>query len=136
MSAIAIKEYTSYRAQEVLRLYEAVGWSAYTREPDRLELAYASSLRVLAAYDGEMLVGLLRAVGDGCTVVYVQDLLVHPGWQRRGIGGALLERIMAEYPDVRQLLLLADDTPGLRAFYRAHGLRAVGEAGCLAFMRA
>ncbi len=54
---------------EVLALYKSVGWSMYTRDPARLERALTHSLTVLSAYEGKQLVGLIRAVGDGETIL-------------------------------------------------------------------
>ena len=81
-----IEEYTTYQEPEVLALYGSVGWTAYTEQPEALRRGFAGSLLTLAARENGTLVGLLRAVGDGCTVVLVQDLLVRPDHQRRGIG--------------------------------------------------
>ena len=39
-----------------------------------LRKAYKNSLYVLAAYADGKLVGILRAVGDGASVVFLQDL--------------------------------------------------------------
>lgn len=68
-----IREYTEYRAEEILPLYAAVGWTAYTDEPSVLERGFRNSLLVLAAYEDGAPVGIVRAVGDGATVVFVQD---------------------------------------------------------------
>ena len=57
----------------MLALYQAVGWNMYTRDPKKLERAIAQSLSVLGAYDGDQLVGLIRAVGDGETILFIQD---------------------------------------------------------------
>lgn len=84
---------------------------------------------------GRQLVGLVRVVGDGASIAYVQDLLVHPDWQRRGIGARLLRDAMERFARVRQFLLLADDAPAPRAFYEAMGLGPVGEGHCVAYMR-
>ena len=59
----------------VLDLYASVGWSNYTNRPQQLEQAFHQSLFVMAAYDGEELVGLIRAVGDGLTIVFIQDFV-------------------------------------------------------------
>lgn len=114
-----IQEYETYCAAEVLPLYSSVGWTAYTAEPETLRRGFARSLLTLAAYADGRLIGLLRAVGDGETVVFVQDLLVCPAHQRRGVGTALLRELLARYPEVRQIELAADDTPKTRAFYCA-----------------
>ena len=81
MEQIEIKRYT-YVESEVVALYHAVGWSYYIRHPEVLEKAYANSLCTLGAYDGYKLVGLIRSVGDGYTILFIQDLLVLPAYQR------------------------------------------------------
>ena len=120
---------------QLLTLYDSVGWSAYTCEPDRLERAVTSSLSVFTAWDGPHLAGLVRAVGDGETILYIQDLLVRPSYQRRGIGRRLLEICLAQYPHVRQKVLLTDHTEGNLAFYRACGFVPSGDYDCTAFLR-
>lgn len=47
---------------------------------------------VLAAYEGEELIGIIRTVGDGATIVFIQDILVYPNKQRHGVGTALVKR--------------------------------------------
>ncbi|EPC64497.1 GNAT family N-acetyltransferase, partial [Lacticaseibacillus paracasei] len=106
---------------EILALYKSVGWSMYTRDPARLERALTHSLTVLSAYEGKQLVGLIRAVGDGETILFIQDLLVLPEYQRRGIGKQLIEALLARFPEVRQRVLLTDDDPKTRSFYKAAG---------------
>ena len=98
-----IEEYTTYQEPEVLALYGSVGWTAYTEQPEALRRGFAGSLLTLAARENGTLVGLLRAVGDGCTVVLVQDLLVRPDHQRRGIGTALMQAALERFRSVRQV---------------------------------
>lgn len=116
----------------LLELYGAVGWQAYLK-PGVLREAYSRSLYALGAFDGDRLVGAVRAVGDGCTVVLIQDLLVLPEYQQRGIGRELLCRALDDFSHVRQRLLLADDTPALSRFYRHAGFVPVGGLGCQAY---
>ena len=118
---------------EVLALYKSVGWSMYTRDPARLERALTHSLTVLSAYEGKQLVGLIRAVGDGETNLFIQDLLVLPEYQRRGIGKQLIEALLARFPEVRQRVLLTDDDPKTRSFYKAAGGVESQQMGVIAF---
>lgn len=104
---------------ELLALYKAVGWSAYTGNPGLLQAGVAGSSYVVTARRGGRLVGLARALSDGATICYLQDVLVHPGEQRRGIGRALVRAVLDRYRTVRQKVLLTDDEPGQRAFTRA-----------------
>ena len=130
-----IREYTDFRKDEILRLYSEVGWTAYTENMAALEEGYKNSLLVLAAYEGAELLGIIRAVGDGCTIVFVQDILVFPGHQRRGVGTALLKAVLDRYPDVRQVELVTDNTPKTVAFYKSLGFSELSEIGCCGFMR-
>ena len=130
-----IREYTDFRKDEILRLYSEVGWTAYTENMVALEDGYKNSLLVLAAYEGDELLGIIRAVGDGCTIVFVQDILVFPGHQRRGVGTALLKAVLVRYPDVRQVELVTDNIPKTVAFYKSLGFSELSEIGCCGFMR-
>ena len=120
---------------ELLALYQDAGWSAYTARPEKLHLACQQSLKVITAWSGMQLVGLARAVGDGETILYVQDLLVHSSHRRNGIGRALLEMLLSEYPHVRQRVLLADRSEELAAFYHKVGFLSAEQAGTTAYVQ-
>ena len=130
-----IREYKEYKEDEIKRLYTEVGWAAYTENMEALEQGYKNSLLVLAAYENEELLGVIRVVGDGFTVVFIQDILVFPGKQRQGVGTALLKAVLAKYPDVRQIELTTDNTPKTLAFYKSLGFYEFSEIGCCGFMK-
>ena len=100
-----------------------------------LEQGYKNSLLVLAAYENEELLGIVRVVGDGYTIIWIQDILVFPSKQRQGIGTALLKAVLNKYPDVRQIELATDNTPETIAFYKSLGFSEFSEIGCCGFMR-
>ena len=110
---------------ELVRLYDSVEWTAYTKDPDRLYDAVTRSLRVVSAREDERLVGLARLVGDGLTIVYLQDILVDPAHHRTGVGRRLFQRVLEPFDDVRQQVLITDDEPGQRAFYQAMGFTEI-----------
>lgn len=130
-----IRELSAFDMASILPIYEAVGWTNYTRDPEMLRRAFDNSLLALGAFDGDRLVGLVRAVGDGYSIVFVQDILVLPDYQRRGIGTGLLRMVTARFPTVYQMELLTDDTPKTAAFYRSLGFTPAGEIGCMAFIK-
>ncbi len=127
---IIIKDQNQFDRGTLLSLYDSVGWTVYTAQPDRLLPAFSRSLRILSAWDGDTLVGLCRAVGDGITIVYIQDLLVRPEYQRHGLGRQLLGQMLEEYKHVYQKCLLTDESTV--SFYEKMGLQLVSEAGCRA----
>ncbi|HEM4412423.1 TPA: GNAT family N-acetyltransferase [Streptococcus suis] len=130
---ITYRQNPQFDFQAVLELYASVGWTNYTDRPAMLQKALDHSLFVLAAYDGDRLVGLLRAVGDGHSIVFIQDILVLPPYQRQGIGRQLLEQAIAYFPGIYQLHLLTDNTEKTRSFYEALGFTAVDCLDCVAY---
>ena len=112
-----IKNYSTYNEKEILKVYSSVGWTAYTDDPQALKQGFQNSLLVLAAYEREELLGIIRAVGDGVTIVFIQDLLVFPEKQRKGVGTALVKAVLKRYPTVRQIELTTDQSPETAAFY-------------------
>lgn len=119
---------TTPASQQVSRLYESVGWSAYTGDLESLLAGLAGSRTVVTAFHQGELVGLARIVGDGHTVAYLQDVLVSPTWQRKGLGSRLVRAAFAEHDGVRQQVLLTDLGPQQRAFYLSLGFAEVGTA--------
>lgn len=117
--------------EELVSLYDSVGWTAYTRAPEQLEAAIGASLRVVTARAGGELVGLARIVGDGLTIAYLQDILVHPKHHRRGIGRELFSRAFEPYSEVRQKVLMTDCGQATRSFYEAMGFTEVRDLGDL-----
>ena len=120
---------------DILNLYASVGWTAYTRSPEVLRKGFENSLLTLAAYEGERLIGIIWVVGDGHTIVFIQDILVLPEYQRKGIGSALLQSILEQYSNVRQIELITDNDPKNISFYRSIGLQELSWAGCCGFMK-
>ena len=130
---ITYKQNPQLDFQAVLDLYTSVDWTGYTSRPEMLEKALEHSLLVLAAFDGDRLVGLLRAVGDGYSIVFIQDILVLPPYQRQGIGRHLLEQAVTHFPGIYQLHLLTDNTEKTRSFYEELGFTAVESLDCVAY---
>ncbi|WP_106460471.1 GNAT family N-acetyltransferase [Anaerococcus sp. Marseille-P3915] len=130
-----IREYTDFKIDQIRDLYDAVGWTSYTDDMDVLIKGYENSLKILAAFEDEKLLGVIRAVGDGYTIIFIQDILVLPDYQRKGIGKALLDSMMDLYPNVRQIELTTDIAPETIGFYSSLGFEEFSELGCCGFMR-
>ncbi len=130
-----IRKYTDYKEEEILRLYSEVGWTAYTKNMPALRQGFKNSLLTLAAYENDELLGIIRVVGDGFTIVFVQDILVFPKKQRQGVGTALLKAVLKRYANVRQIELATDNTPKSLAFYKSLNFSEFSEINCCGFMK-
>ncbi len=120
---------------ELKELYNDAGWSSYTNDMGRLADAVRSSLLNVTARDGKELVGLVRCVGDGKTIVYIQDILVKSRYKRRGIGTELIRIVLKKFIDVRQIVLLTDEDEVTKKFYESVGFETAVSRKFVCFVR-
>ena len=132
---ISYKETKELSNNDLKKLYLSVQWFSYTDDMGTLKQAISNSLAVVSAGDNDKLVGLTRVVGDGSTIIYVQDLLVHPEYQNKRIGTIMLSMILDKYKQVRQKVLLTDDEPIVRNFYENNGFISADQGNTVAFYK-
>jgi ribosomal protein S18 acetylase RimI-like enzyme len=95
-----------------------VGWPSPPSLDRRLELLRRSDA-VSLAYDEGSLVGFPTAISDGVLAAYIPFLEVLPSDQRRGIGTALIERLLAQLDDLYMVDVVCDAP--LEPFYAQLG---------------
>ena len=127
---ICIRSQQSAALEDVLHLYQAVGWTNYTHQPQMLEQALSHSLAIYLALDGDAVVGLVRLVGDGFSSVFVQDLIVLPSYQRQGIGSDLMKEALGDYKDAYQVQLATEKTEKTLGLYRSLGFATLSTYDC------
>jgi len=91
-----------------------------------LKLVFANSLFRVFAFDGDRLVGAGRALADGRDCSYLCDVAVLPDMQGRGLGRAIVERLVHLSAGHRKIILYA--VPGKERFYEAFGFRRMTTA--------
>lgn len=135
MSKISYLKNQPIKVEDLASLYNSVGWTSYTDHPNIMEKLLSGALSYISAWYGNNLIGLIRTIGDGCYILYIQDLLVHPNYQRRGIGGELVHQILDDAKDMRQIILTTDNSKKTARFYRSVGLVPMNEAGVVSFIK-
>lgn len=120
---------------DLIKLYNSVGWFAYTKTRVNLMAAVTNSLMVVSAWADNQLVGLVRVVGDGQTIIFIQDILVDPKFQNQHIGTELMNRVLSQYPAVRQKVLLTEEAPDVRYFYEKFGFKSADQGTLVAFYK-
>ena len=66
-----------------MNLRAAVGWKVLKEE--QALLALKNSIFTVTASIDDKVVGMGRMVGDGAVICYIQDLVVHPSYQKLGV---------------------------------------------------
>jgi ribosomal protein S18 acetylase RimI-like enzyme len=84
-------------------LFESTGWNTeYHLDQDRLFEALSESRCMVSVYQNETLVGFGRLISDGILHALIIDVIVLPEYQRKGIGQAIMDRLM-EYCRTRDI---------------------------------
>ncbi|EDT16411.1 GNAT family N-acetyltransferase [Clostridium perfringens] len=135
MENLVFKEDIILNVEDILYLYNDVGWSSYTKDIDSLIKSIKNLLKVISVWDKDLLVGLIRVVGDGHSIIYIQDILILQKYQNRGIGKRLIEIILDKYKNVRQKVLLTDKEEKNILFYKKVGFSMAEEFGCVSFVK-
>lgn len=78
--------------EEYSELRKAVGWNTLGQE--MMEKGLCNSLYSVCAIYKNKTIGCGRVVGDGAMYFYVQDIIVLPEFQKKGIGKSIMASIM------------------------------------------
>jgi GNAT superfamily N-acetyltransferase len=119
--AITYTEERNFTLQQVSDLFLCVRW-VVGKYPNRLYKALMNSSRVISAWDGDRLVGLIRVMGDSEIVCFINYVLVHPDYHGRGFAGHLLEMVKAAYKSYLYINVMIGDSKNV-AFYEKHGFK-------------
>lgn len=107
--------------KEFIELRAKVGWGQ--TNSNLAEIALNNSLVHVVAYDNDKLIGMARIIGDGAMFFYIQDLIVDPNYQKKGVGHLLMTNIEAYLTSVAvkgsTIGLLS--AQGKEAFYSRYG---------------
>lgn len=117
----------------IWKLYETNGWIKYLNDFKGLLKGIEKSLDCFAYFDESKLVGLVRVVGDGVTIIYIQDILILPKYQDKGIGSLLISAVTEKYKNVRQIVLMTDSEEKQHNFYRKNDFQKITDWGGVAF---
>ncbi len=77
---------------EFTELRNAVGWPLTNERTT--ESALKNSLYSAVAIKNDRVIGFGRVIGDGGLYFYIQDIMVHPEHQGRGVGKALMDDLL------------------------------------------
>jgi GNAT superfamily N-acetyltransferase len=111
--------------QQFFALFETTGWNLnYQVTPQELSQMLANTWYMLAAYDGDQLVGFGRVVSDLVLHAMIYDMIVLPAYQGQGIGDQILNRLVEKcrQAGIRDIQLFC--ARGKRAFYENRGFVA------------
>ena len=117
MGKIEVDRDAAIASPEIEALRASVSWvpqSGYER-------ILAGSYRHFSIRRHSRLVGFVNVISDGVLDALLVDLMVHPGFQKQGLGRALVNEAVASLSDDAIRYIQVIFNPALLGFYRECG---------------
>lgn len=110
--------------EEYLDIREKVGWKRLSDK--QAKAALSNCLFKVKACDEEgNMIGMGRVVGDGAVICYIQDLIVIPTAQGKGVGSLIITRLKEYVESLREdgttMMLCLMCAKGREEFYIKNG---------------
>ncbi len=120
---------TSDQIQQIIRLYQLAGWWTDTSDNSTfVRRMIAGSYCFIIATEGEAIIGMGRALSDGVSDAYIQDVTTAGEYQHRGIGSLIVKKLIARLQNdgLSWIGLIAESNS--HAFYERLGFKLMPDA--------
>lgn len=124
---IELRKVTEWPAEEIVKLYKAGGWWKEQYDiigiPALIKGSFAFIIALENSKGKDRAIGMGRAISDGVSDTYIQDIVVLDEWRGKGIGSRIIKTLI-EYCKEKKLLwigLIAE--PGTSTFYLPLGFK-------------
>ena len=108
---------------QIIELYENAGLPRPTHDAERIGKMYANANLIITAWNGELLVGVSRAITDWVWCCYLADLAVRSDYKASGIGKKLVQLTKEKAGEQSMVLLLS--VPTAMEYYPKIGMEKV-----------
>ena len=109
--------------EQIVDLYKSGGWWEDHYSPDELDTLIKGSFAFAVAVETSTgkAVGMGRAISDGVSDAWLQDIVVLDEYRRRGVGRAIIKKLLEHCLNrgLGWIGLVAE--PGTREFYKPLG---------------
>ena len=109
-------------AKALSDLRESVGWN---RMEDEYNNPLMTSYYHIAVYEDGKLVGYIDSVSNGVTDAYIQDLMVHPDYQGKGLGTELMNQMITYLKENHIYIISVVFEESLKPFYDRFGFSSM-----------
>ena len=93
-----IRQAADSQIDNIIRLYQTAGWwTGQAHENHELiRRIVAGSHCFVLACEGEEIIGMGRAISDGVSDAYIQDITVLPEFRGQGVGTVIVQEILKQ----------------------------------------
>ena len=108
---------------QIIQLYKEAGWwkPENDRQPEFVDKIPENSYCFVGAFVGQRMIGMGRALSDGVSDAYIQDVTVLREYRGRGIGGKIIKQLIRKLRADRVGWIGLIGEPGTGDFYKKLG---------------
>ena len=126
-SSIIIEMVHDWPKEQIVELYKSGGWWEEHYDADGLDALIKGSFAFAIAVDAPtgLAIGMGRALSDGVSDAWLQDIVVLDAYRKRGVGRAIIKKLL-EHCQAKGLTwigLVAE--PGSKEFYKPLGFETL-----------
>lgn len=114
--------------EAVLKLYRQAGWWQTDENPEYLQtveqIIENSFCFVIATRDDEI-IGMGRAISDGVSDAYIQDVTVRQDLRGQGIGKGIIRKLLEHLKSHKLQWIGLISEPGYERFYQGFGFKVM-----------
>jgi len=118
LSYISILKESNINASHIAELRKEVGWLPFSQ---KLETVLHNSHSCYTVRDNGILVGFARVNSDRGIHAHIVDVMIHPHYQRKGLGRKLVKKVVADLKKEGFTYISATFSECLIPFYKAIG---------------
>ena len=111
--------------EEFNKLRDSVNWNLAERgvSDERARQSLSASPYCVCAYDGEKIIGMVRISGDLFMYGHIQDTIVLPMYQKKGIGREMMKKLLEKISGLEGYLLGVCPSKVSVEFYSKFGFK-------------
>lgn len=128
METIAYQIVKEADCAAILHLYRAAGWWQMDENPEYLSTVkhiIANSFCFVIARDGDEIIGMGRAISDGVSDAYIQDVTVLESYRGQGIGKQIIRTLLENLKQNQLQWIGLISEPGYERFYEGLGFKVM-----------
>ena len=120
---IKLEIINNWPSDEIVKLYKAGGWWHEEYDSKGIPALITGSFAFLIAVNTTTnhAIGMGRVISDGVSDSYIQDVVVLPEFRSKGIGKAIIQRLLEHCINNKLLWIGLVAEPGTKEFYKHLG---------------
>ncbi|MCK5398005.1 MAG: GNAT family N-acetyltransferase [Thermoplasmata archaeon] len=126
-SSFIIEMVHDWPKEQIVELYKSGGWWEEHYDPGGLDALIRGSFAFAIAMDASsgLAIGMGRAISDGVSDAWLQDIVVLDDYRNRGIGRAIIKKLLefCQMKGLGWIGLVAE--PGSKEFYEPLGFKTL-----------